>query len=120
MLCTHQKSHKLDVSIMLIFVFGKNRPLLLAKGVCYERIRLTVAFARLNDFQMHNVWKHDTPLNSWVVFIQNLISIFNAGHYIYNILSENGRMEWILLSPVDTDDWWKIVYFDFNVTEGCS
>ena len=33
-LCTHQqKSHKLDEGIVLIFVFGKDRPLLLAKGV---------------------------------------------------------------------------------------
>ena len=32
-LCTHQKSYKLDAGIMLIFVSEKNRPLLLAKGV---------------------------------------------------------------------------------------
>ena len=32
-LCTHKKSYKLDDGIMLIFVFEKNRPLLLAKGV---------------------------------------------------------------------------------------
>ena len=32
-LCTHQKSYKLDEGIMLIFVSEKNRPLLLAKGV---------------------------------------------------------------------------------------
>ena len=32
-LCTHQKSYKLDKDIMLIFVSDKNRPLLLAKGV---------------------------------------------------------------------------------------
>ena len=32
-LCIHQKSYKLDKGIMLIFVFEKNRPLLLAKGV---------------------------------------------------------------------------------------
>ena len=32
--CTHQKSYKLDKGIMLTFVFEKNRPLLLAKGVC--------------------------------------------------------------------------------------
>ena len=34
-LCTHQKSYKLDAGIMLIFVSEKNRPLLLAKGVCH-------------------------------------------------------------------------------------
>ena len=32
-LCIRQKSHKLDEGILLIFVSGKNRPLLLAKGV---------------------------------------------------------------------------------------
>ena len=32
-LCTRQKSDKLDKGIMLIFVSEKNRPLLLAKGV---------------------------------------------------------------------------------------
>ena len=32
-LCTHQKSYKLDKGIMLIFVSEKNRPLLMAKGV---------------------------------------------------------------------------------------
>ena len=36
-LCTHQKSYKLDKGIMLIFVSEKNRPLLLAKGVCVTR-----------------------------------------------------------------------------------
>ena len=34
MLCTHQKSYKLDKGIMLMFVSEKNRPLLLARSVC--------------------------------------------------------------------------------------
>ena len=33
MLCTHQKSYKLDEGIILFFVSEKNRPLLLAKVV---------------------------------------------------------------------------------------
>ena len=37
-LCAHQKSHKLDRGIMLIFVSEKNRPFLLAKGVCMVNI----------------------------------------------------------------------------------
>ena len=32
-LCTHQKLYKFDEVVMIIFVSGKNRPLLLAKGV---------------------------------------------------------------------------------------
>ena len=53
-LCTHQKSYKLDEGIMLIFVSEKNRPLLLAKGVHFVfLLERTVSFVIETWFQIY-------------------------------------------------------------------
>ena len=52
-LCTHQKSYKLDAGIMLIFVSEKNRPLLLAKGVC---VAISICACLVSSLIFCNKW----------------------------------------------------------------
>ena len=62
-LCTHQKSYKLDKGIMLIFVSEKNRPLLLAKGV-YMTCIFVYQCLRDNIPNFHNFYVYNSDIHA--------------------------------------------------------
>ena len=109
-LCTHQKLYKFDEVVMIIFVSGKNRPLILAKGVhwCFH-IHVYSAFMAWNlGYLAKKV--HDIPPTLTIFFFFFGLTWFLCIRYIHtnvcwsffhfgNTILEKNYQAWNLTHP---------------------
>ena len=98
--CTHQKLYKFDEVVMIIFVSGKNRPLLLAKGVHWCLIfmctlhlwpgtwdtsqRKFMIFHQLSQKLIYLDW---LDFYVYVIYIQTYVDHFFILEIIYNFFA---------------------------------